>query len=199
MVAVTYSPTCLPSNRTSSIPFLFDKDWFTIHLLWCQIRQSNVTGSMGEGFLDLFKSTRKGKPNVMLVSILATLLQPGGDGAGWGGGVYVWQKPHPLKSQKQNYREKEPALTPGAAATQLLLYWRMYVLIVYGNLFQVLLFPFIQMQPTDTVASENVSYWYFTAHSFFDLLKWYFSTTTVTQITNYLVLILVMIYTQKRA
>lgn len=44
---------------------------------------------MGEGFLDLFKSTRKGKPNVMLVSILATLLQPGGDGAGWGGGVYV--------------------------------------------------------------------------------------------------------------
>lgn len=44
---------------------------------------------MGEGFLDLFKSTRKGKPNVMLVSILATLLQPGGIGQDGEGGVYV--------------------------------------------------------------------------------------------------------------
>lgn len=72
---MTHSPTCLPSNRISSISIFFDKDWFTICVWWCPTRQSNVRGSMGEGFLDLYKSIRKRMPHVMLVTLLATLLQ----------------------------------------------------------------------------------------------------------------------------
>ena len=49
----------------------------------------------------------------------------------------------------------ERAQIQGAAATQLLLHWRMYFFIVCGNLLQVLLFTFIQMHPADTVASEQ--------------------------------------------